>query len=296
MEESRGLRTLFRWMSIGTAPTATETPIDIDTTEEQGLDDKRKDKSRDLTCSTTNHLLDFQASANTDLEDFEDYQEGSLQVGIIRSLQPDVNGKDEVKAGDISTHNACEQIVTDTASHAGVSATQLGKPKDLGEGPEHSTAEPIVVNLPAPNPSMPKPTPPTPKPAEKKEEAPSDQAKPISEGPESVKTVTPNILLEPAMFERGDPNDTDEQRLARIHAFFEKRDGAYGEALRRKFLAGKVPEYPAEDKPTEATEVPIKEKLAIPPADDSPVSTIDSPTLKRKRGVSPQQKNVQRRL
>ena len=179
------------------------------------------------------------------------------------------------------------RVMADTASPFSVSTPQPENPENSGEGHKHSTAEPVVMNLPGPSPSMSKsPTPPMPKSAEKKQKAPSDQAKPTSEGPESAKTVTPDILLQPVLFEMGDPNETDEQRPARVHAFYEKRGPEYRQAMMRKYL-------PDEDKGTEPAEVPnvpTKEELAIRLAIDGPVSAMANPALKRKRSVSPQQK------
>ena len=121
-----------------------------------------------------------------------------------------------------------------------VSTPQPENSEDSGEGHKHPATERVVVNLPGPNPSMAKPpTPPMPKLAEKKEKPRSDQAKPTSEGPESAKTVTPDILLQPVPFEMNDPNQRDEQSLARVHAFYKKRGPEYRQAMMRKYLLRK---------------------------------------------------------
>lgn len=141
----------------------------------------------------------------------------------------------------------------------------------------HSAAESVVVKLPAENPSMPNlsmprpPMPLMPKPAAQKDKSPSQKAKPDSgtakAPPQDDSPLTAEELAK--KYGRRTPGDLME-RFMRNHP--ELREPT------------PIPEH--------ILRLSTKEDVAVLPADNGLVNAMDSTTLKRKRSVSPHQKNV----
>ena len=254
----------------------------------EGLNDRTdfartQAKGSDQTRSKGSPLSTLGGSPNRDDED------DGIRAGVISSLQPDLNTKGGVKAGQSSTNNARELIVTDKASQANVSTPQPGKPRDIEEESKHSRVEPVVVKLPAQTSSMLKPPgPQMPNPTEQKDKSPSQKARPDSGTTEAPLLVQPSVVS----------METDEQSPTPLTQKYEFGRPGSGKSIKENFF-DKHPELRGNSRTTKA-EDGLKpstiEEHAIPPAENSPVSTTEIPTLKRKRSVSPHQKNVQRRL